>query len=72
MAARMTVDELRDVIVRSKRASIDKIVTDAMSRDLLKEKFQGPAPARTRFDCVQPARCGDSVPRSCALVAFLN
>jgi len=36
VAARMTVDELRDAIARSKRASIDKIVTDAMSRNLLK------------------------------------
>lgn len=36
VAARMTVDEVRDAIARSKRASIDKIVTDAMSRDQLK------------------------------------
>lgn len=36
VAARMTVDELRDAIARSKRATVDKIVTDAMSRDQLK------------------------------------
>src|SRR5215468_8851511 len=35
VAARMTVDEPRDAIARSKRASIEKIVDDAVSRDLL-------------------------------------
>ncbi len=36
VAARMPVDELRDVISRAKRASIDKIVTEELSRDVLK------------------------------------
>jgi adenine-specific DNA-methyltransferase len=36
VATRMSVDELRDVIARSKRAGIEKIVNDGLSRDVLK------------------------------------
>lgn len=36
VTARLTIDELRDVVARSKRATVEKIVGDGMSRDTLK------------------------------------